>query len=661
MKLRISLLTILIFAAITNLFPQIIFNNKVDSIKNLVSTSSIMTFNKELSGVLPVVVGGNNYTIYSRKYNSPMNPIAAQYIYEKFQGYGLNTRYQNNNATCINVLGKKTGTKYPNKYYIVCAHYDNVLNNTNNDTIPGADDNASGICTVLESARLLANMQLDYTVYFIAFDEEEIGLKGSCAYVDSAYAKGDSIMGVINLDMISYNTSSDSKIYANVNSASSELADDFINANQMYNIGLSPLKVIGTISGSDHYCFQQRGYKALYNAEYNFNPFYHSVDDTYDKIDQPYFTKAVKASLATLLSWALGLRANLNHSAILSSSDTSARVAVLKYSVPFGIAQGQNAPLLYYKINSGPYLFVSSFYSSDDTLKFRIPGQLPSTKISYYFALQDSENSIVITLPGGGSGINPPGTTPPSSTFTYYIFSAGNQCSNTIPKPIQDLVVSQDTIAVNTSGKVSEIKVDLNINHPNAGELILMLKSPTGTQITLSSYNGIGGANYTGTTFDDSASVSIVNGTPPFTGSYKPQNTFSPMINSNLNGNWILRIFDNAAGNQGTLISWCILFKYYVPISINENTTPVSFALKQNYPNPFNPSTRIGFSISKQDLVTLKIYDQLGREIETLINYVLTPGDYEAIWNAKYYPSGIYFYTLETGNFRDTKRMIILK
>lgn len=660
MKLKISLIAVLIFVAFTNIFPQIIFNNKVDSIKNLVSTSSIMTFNKELSGVLPVVVGGNTYTIYSRRYTSPMNPIAAQYIYEKFQGYGLNTRYQNNNATCINVLGKKTGTKYPNKYYIVCAHYDNILNNTSNDTIPGADDNASGVCTVLESARLLSNMQLDYTVYFIAFDEEENGLKGSCAYVDSAYARGDSIMGVINLDMISYNTSSDSKIHAIVNSASSELADDFITANQIYNIGLAPIKEVGVFYGSDHYCFQQRGYKALYSAEYNFNPFYHSVDDTYDKINQPYFTKAVKASLATLLSWALGLRANLNHSAILSSSDTSARVAVLKYSTPFRVAQGQNAPRLYYKINSGPYLFVNSFYSSNDTLKFRIPGQLPATKITYYFAIQDSANTTCLTLPIGGNGVNPPGTTPPPSTYSYYVYSSGNQCSN-LQRPIPDLGVTQDTVSVSITGSVSEVKINLNINHPNDGELLLFLKAPNGNQITLSSYNGNGGANYTNTTFDDSALVSIINGVPPFTGSFKPQIPLSTFINSNLNGNWILRLYDKALGNQGTLLSWCILFKYYVPISVNEDVSKVSFKLKQNYPNPFNPATRIGFSIAKQDFVTLKIYDQLGREVQTLINDKLTPGEYEAIWNAKNYPSGVYYYKIETNGLSETKRMLLTK
>jgi aminopeptidase YwaD len=659
MKHKIYILLILIFTLTSTSSSQIIFNNKVDSIKNLVLTSSIMTFNKELSGAIPVVVGGNTYSIYSRKYNSPMNPVAAQYIYEKLQSYGLSTRYQYNSSTNINVLGKKTGTKYPNKYYIVCAHYDD-FNNFQNDTIPGSDDNASGICTVLESARLLANMPMDYTVYFIAFDEEERGLYGSEAFVDSAYARGDSIMGVINLDMISYNTTPDSKIFTVINTLSVELADDFINVNQVYNIGLFPSKATTGGALSDYYYFWEKGYKALWLSEYSSNPYYHTGNDTYDKIDQTYFTKAVKASLATLLSWTMGLKAILNHNAILSSSDTSARVALLKYSVPFRVAQGQNAPRLYYKVNNSSYQYVNSFYSSSDTLKFRIPGQLPATKITYYFAMQDSLNTAAVTLPIGGSGVNPPGNVPPSAAFSYYIYSGGNQCSN-IQKPIPDLVILQDTVSVNISGKVSNIKVNLNINHPNDGELTLMLRSPEGVQITLSQNNGTGGANYTNTTFDDSASVSITNGVPPFTGSYKPQVSFNSILNTNLNGNWILRLFDNTAGNQGTLLNWCILFKYYVPISVNENTTPVSFELKQNYPNPFNPVTRIGFSIAKKDFVTLKIFDQLGREIQTLINDVLTPGDYEAVWNAKNYPSGAYYYRIETNGLSETKRMLLTK
>jgi len=94
------------------------------------------------------------------------------------------------------------------------------------------------------------------------------------------------------------------------------------------------------------------------------------------------------------------------------------------------------------------------------------------------------------------------------------------------------------------------------------------------------------------------------------------------------------------------------------------------FKLYQNYPNPFNPSTIIRFQIPNSEngkwkiengKITLKIYDILGKEIETLINEKLNPGTYEATFNASQYPSGVYFYRLTTEGYNETKKMILLK
>lgn len=108
------------------------------------------------------------------------------------------------------------------------------------------------------------------------------------------------------------------------------------------------------------------------------------------------------------------------------------------------------------------------------------------------------------------------------------------------------------------------------------------------------------------------------------------------------------------------------------------NNSPKNFSLHQNYPNPFNPSTKIKFQIpllrgvsgEAGQLVTpgregvftsLKIFDILGREVRTLVNENLKPGIYEADFNAADLPSGIYFYTLNAGEFVDTKKMILIK
>lgn len=95
----------------------------------------------------------------------------------------------------------------------------------------------------------------------------------------------------------------------------------------------------------------------------------------------------------------------------------------------------------------------------------------------------------------------------------------------------------------------------------------------------------------------------------------------------------------------------------------NENTlTADKYALRQNYPNPFNPMTKIEFSIPKADYVSLKFYDILGNEVGSYLNnYYLTPGVYNAEFDGSKLASGVYFYTLTTKNFTDTKKMLLVK
>lgn len=95
---------------------------------------------------------------------------------------------------------------------------------------------------------------------------------------------------------------------------------------------------------------------------------------------------------------------------------------------------------------------------------------------------------------------------------------------------------------------------------------------------------------------------------------------------------------------------------------ITGNSLTVSdYSLFQNYPNPFNPETKISFSIPISDFVTLEIFDALGRKIETLIKRQTGAGNYDIVWNAKNLSGGVYFYTLKTSAFTDTKRMILIK
>ncbi len=101
-----------------------------------------------------------------------------------------------------------------------------------------------------------------------------------------------------------------------------------------------------------------------------------------------------------------------------------------------------------------------------------------------------------------------------------------------------------------------------------------------------------------------------------------------------------------------------------IPVTkVGKVDLPSEFELKQNFPNPFNPSTVISYQSSVTSKVSLKIYDLLGREVETLVNQVQLPGSYNSqfsIQNSQL-PSGVYFYTLMISGFTQTKKMVFLK
>jgi len=103
-------------------------------------------------------------------------------------------------------------------------------------------------------------------------------------------------------------------------------------------------------------------------------------------------------------------------------------------------------------------------------------------------------------------------------------------------------------------------------------------------------------------------------------------------------------------------------------IENKDNSIPKQFHLFQNFPNPFNPSAKIKFTIPSnvilsgaKNLVLLKVYDVLGNEITTLVNEEKPAGSYEVEFNASSLASGLYFYTLQTGNFIQTKKMVLMR
>lgn len=111
----------------------------------------------------------------------------------------------------------------------------------------------------------------------------------------------------------------------------------------------------------------------------------------------------------------------------------------------------------------------------------------------------------------------------------------------------------------------------------------------------------------------------------------------------------------------GGHIDDALIYVDYITAVETEASIPTAFQLEQNYPNPFNPSTTIGFSLPNISKVTLKIYDLLGREVATLLDAPYPAGNHQIIWDAKNQATGVYMVTMHAGDFRQTRKILLMK
>ena len=231
-------------------------------------------------------------------------------------------------TTAYNVIGTLAGTDPEAGYYIVCAHYDATGTRSTggwdwqNDPAPGADDNASGVALVIESAKLLAGQRFPWSILFVAWSGEELGLWGSQAYATLAAEREDPILGVLNFDMIGFNDLQQ-RLELITNPGSRWLADQMASVAERYDIGLSiDLLEDGGARLSDHAPFWARGYDAILGIEnylptdsttygvregrYRINSQYHSVVDLPDSLNWELIRRTTQLAVATLAEYGLG-------------------------------------------------------------------------------------------------------------------------------------------------------------------------------------------------------------------------------------------------------------------------------------------------------------------------------------------------------------------
>lgn len=326
--------------------------------------------------------------------------------------------------------------------------------------------------------------------------------------------------------------------------------------------------------------------------------------------------------------------------------------------------------------NNGNTYIIGVMYSNSNitTLKYNSSGSLQWAR--YYNGPNNSnDEGVCIAVDGAGNTYSAGNSIGNNTGYDIAIIKyspvslfAANFKKNALSKNITDNQNTFDTISVDYTAPVNYYVYDVNLKidtllHTNDADLEVYLIHNGVTDTAVYQVGGTGD-NFINTVLNDSSANSISGGTAPFTGSFKPSKPLSIFNNSNINGSWILKIYDRATGNTGMLKAWSIDFVIGTnPIGIQNisGEIPEGFSLSQNFPNPFNPYTNINFSIPKKSFVKIAVYDMLGREVAKLVNEELSGGVYQLDFDASKLASGVYFYRIEAGEYSDVKKMMIVK
>lgn len=278
----------------------------IEQMINQVSSTTVHDYNGGLSGEWPVTIGGELYDINTRHTNQAV-PIekATQFVYEHFDALGLPVQYDYYNPPYYgikrNVVAEQAGLSQPDRIFIIVAHLDDMPSGA---VAPGADDNASGSTGVLIAADILSQYDFDCTLRYLLVTGEEQGLYGSYYYAQDVYNAGDDIEGVLNLDMIAYDSDASPIIELHTrpsNAGDLAIANLFADVVSAYALDLTPQIVQDGNGQSDHASFWDFGYSAILGIEdfQDFTPYYHTTNDKLNTLNIPYFTEFVKASIGT--------------------------------------------------------------------------------------------------------------------------------------------------------------------------------------------------------------------------------------------------------------------------------------------------------------------------------------------------------------------------
>ncbi|MEO0300081.1 MAG: M20/M25/M40 family metallo-hydrolase [candidate division WOR-3 bacterium] len=280
------------------------------------------TYNPDIAQIIEKVQVDSVYknilrlqNFWTRHYKSDSMYKSRLWIKERFQNYGYNLRehiFFYGNREQANIIAKKVGFIDTLKPIVICAHYDSRGQSWSNPPYgpaPGADDNASGVSLLIEIARVIKDIDFDYTIKFIAFAAEEPGLIGSTQLANYYRQNNKKIKYLLNADMIGGDIDFVNNTvvieYDMGNQVDTNNSKSFAFAETLktiYNLYLSSLNTTyGNIFASDYMPFEAYGYTTLGVFEKNFNSGYHTTRDVVDSLDINYATNIIKGVLAFIL------------------------------------------------------------------------------------------------------------------------------------------------------------------------------------------------------------------------------------------------------------------------------------------------------------------------------------------------------------------------
>lgn len=239
-----------------------------------------------------------------RRIGTAGNARARAFLAQRFHDLGLGTLGEEHaqpftwrGTAGVNLVGRLAGTRHPERIILVTAHYDHV-GIRNGLVYPGADDNASGSAALLQIAAWMSAHPPAHTMLFCLFDGEESGLYGSQAFAASPPVPLDDIDVVLNLDMIAQGTRG--RIFVGGSSYTTGLRSHLTAA-----FATSKVQVVPDFevydAQSDQYPFMQRGIPFLFFCVGDDDPWYHTPQDTTERIPAVFYWAATEAILETLL------------------------------------------------------------------------------------------------------------------------------------------------------------------------------------------------------------------------------------------------------------------------------------------------------------------------------------------------------------------------